>query len=363
MMRDHASTWFLIAVAGVALYLSYIIAKPFLNPIFGALVLAIVFYPLHARIDSRVQQPNFAAAISTVLVIVVIAIPAVFFGVTVTRELGEQYEWLRHETAAQGGLNPYLLHLMEAPLRLIAQYIDLSRFDVRPSLLGWVERASRYLVAIGASAVTNIVSFSLSAAVALFTLFFLFRDGRRIQRRTVAILPLTHQQARKLITSVHETIIASVHGGIAVGLAQGSLTSLAFWVLGLSSPVLWGLVAGMASLIPFVGTGIVWAPGAVVLLLQGHWVKAILLLAWGAAVVAQVDVVVRPYVVSGRAKIHNLLIFFALLGGMRAFGIMGIFIGPVVISITIVALDMLADINVVAQQMNPPHPGEIRDAE
>jgi predicted PurR-regulated permease PerM len=363
MMRDHASTWFLIVVAAVALYLCYIIAKPFLNPIFGALVLAIVFYPLHSRINSRVRRPSLAASISTVLVIVVIAIPAVFLGITVTRELGQQYEWLRHETAAQGGLNPYLVHLMEAPLRFIGLYIDLSRFDLRPTLLEWVERASRYLVATGASAVTNIFSFFLSATVAFFTLFFLFRDGRRIQQRTAAILPLGDEQARKLITSVHETIVASVHGGIAVGLAQGSLTGLAFWVLGLSSPVLWGLVAGLASLIPFVGTGIVWAPGAIVLLLQGHWVKAILLLAWGSAVVAQVDVLIRPYVVSGRAKIHNLLIFFALLGGMRAFGIMGIFIGPVVISITIVALDMLADINVLSQQMNQPHQSEIRDAQ
>ncbi|HEX3104581.1 MAG TPA: AI-2E family transporter [Terriglobales bacterium] len=363
MMRDHASTWFLIAVAGVALYLSYIIAKPFLNPIFAALVLAIVFYPLHARINSRLRRPNLAASISTVLVIFVIAIPAIFLGITVTRELREQYEWLRHETAAQGGLNPYLMHLMEAPLQYVGLYMDLSRFDVRPTLLGWIERASSYLVAIGASVVTNIFSFFLSAAVAFFTLFFLLRDGRKIQQRTAAILPLTGEQARKFITSVHETIIASVQGGIAVGLAQGSLTGLAFWVLGLSSPVLWGLVAAMASLIPFVGTGIIWAPAAVVLLLQGHWIKAILLLAWGSAVVAQADVVVRPYVVSGRAKIHNLLIFFALLGGMRAFGITGIFIGPVVLSITIVSLRMLADLNPLSQDTNLPGQDEIRDAE
>jgi len=348
MIRDHASTWFLIAVAGVALYLSYIIAKPFLNPIFAALVLAIVFYPVHARIDSRLRRPNLAASISTILVIFVIAIPAVFLGISVTRELREQYEWLRHETATEGGLNPYLMHLMEAPLRYVGLYIDLSRFDVRPTLLGWIERASSYLVTIGASAVTNIFSFFLSAAVAFFTLFFLFRDGHKTQQRIAAILPLTGEQARKLITSVHETIIASVQGGMAVGLAQGSLTGLAFWVLGLSSPVLWGLLAAMASLIPFVGTGIVWGPATVLLLLQGHWIKAIFLVGWGAAVVAQVDVVLRPYVVSGRARMHNLLIFFALLGGMRAFGIMGIFIGPVVIAITVAIVDMLAEVNLLS---------------
>jgi predicted PurR-regulated permease PerM len=141
-----------------------------------------------------------------------------------------------------------------------------------------------------------------------------------------------------------------VYGGIAVGLAQGSLAGLAFWVLGLSSPVLWGLVAALTSLIPIFGTGIVWAPAAIILLLGGHWIKALILFGWGAAVVAQVDAVLRPYVVSGRAKMHNLLIFFALLGGVKAFGIMGLFIGPVVVSVTLAVLDMLREINTASRQ-------------
>src|ERR1019366_3447823 len=143
---------------------------------------------------------------------------------------------------------------------------------------------------------------------------------------------------------------ASVYGGIAVGFGQGLLTGLGFWALGLSSPVVWGAAAALASLVPLVGTGMVWAPAVIVLLIGGHWVKALILAAWGAAVVAQIDAVVRPYVVSGRAKMHNLLIFFALLGGVQAFGIMGIFIGPVVVSVTIAVLDMLQEMNVSSQE-------------
>jgi len=99
-----------------------------------------------------------------------------------------------------------------------------------------------------------------------------------------------------------------------------------------------------------VGTGIVWVPAAIVLAVGGHWIKALILIGWGAAVVAQVDALVRPYVVSGRAKMHNLLIFFALLGGVRAFGIMGLFIGPAVVSVTIALLDMLRAINAASQE-------------
>jgi predicted PurR-regulated permease PerM len=350
MTSRQTTTWFLIAVAGVALYLCYRLAEPFLNPIFAAIVLAIVFYPLHARIESWIPRPNVAASISTILVMLVVAIPAAVVGIAVTRELGDLYQSLNQKSAAQGGLTPYLMHLMEAPLRLLGRHIDLSQVDVRSTLLGWVNQVSRYLVSIGAVALSNVLSLILGTVVVFFTLFFLFRDGRGIEQRSIKVLPLSAHQARRLLTGISATIVASMYGGLAVGLAQGSLTGLGFWVLGISSPVVWGLVAAMASLIPVVGTGIVWVPAAFVLMMGGHWAKALILLVWGAAIVAQVDTLVRPYVVSGRAKLHNLLIFFALLGGVKAFGIMGLFIGPVVVSVTIAVLDMLREINLTSQE-------------
>lgn len=165
MATKQATTWFLVVVAGVALYLCYRIAEPFLNPIFAAIVLAIVFYPLHARIEALIPRPYVAATISTIMVMLVVAIPAVFLGVAVTRELGGLYQSLSQKSAAQGGLSPYLLHLMEAPVRVVGRYIDLSRFDVRSTLLGWVEQISRNLVAVGAKAVSNIFFLILGIVV------------------------------------------------------------------------------------------------------------------------------------------------------------------------------------------------------
>jgi predicted PurR-regulated permease PerM len=350
-VQQQANTWFLLALAAVALYLSYLVARPFLNPIFAAVVLAIVFYPVHAKINSYLtSRQNVSATISTMLVILIVAIPAVLLGMVVTRELGDLYRLLNERSAAQGGLSPYFAGLLEVPVRFLGRYIDLARLDVRPTVLGWVDQLSRYLVAVGATAVSNVFSVILEIVVAFFTLFFLFRDGLKVQQRATAVLPLTSEQSRRLFTGISETIVASVYGGIAVGLAQGSLTALAFWMLGLSSPVVWGIAASLASLVPVVGTAIVWIPGAVVLLFGGHWIKALILIGWGVAVVGQIDAVLRPYVVSGRAKIHNLLIFFALLGGVKAFGVMGVFIGPVIVSVTIVVLDMLREINVSSRR-------------
>jgi predicted PurR-regulated permease PerM len=201
------------------------------------------------------------------------------------------------------------------------------------------------LIGVGKSAAKNLPGMLLKIVVVFFTLFFLFRDGPRIVRHTLALLPLTHEQAKKLLQGISDTIVASVYGSVAVGVAQGFLTGLAFWILGLPSPIVAAVLAAVASLIPVVGTGLVWVPGAVLLLLSGHGVKALILLVIGSAIIAQVDVVVRPYVVSESSKLNGLLIFFALLGGIEAFGIMGVIIGPVVISITIAVLHMLQEIN------------------
>jgi predicted PurR-regulated permease PerM len=113
----------------------------------------------------------------------------------------------------------------------------------------------------------------------------------------------------------------------------------------LPSPVLWGLVTALFSLIPIVGSAAVWGPTVIVLMIAGHWWKGLILLGWGAAVVGQIDGLVRPYVISERAKMNTLLVFFALLGGVKAFGVMGLFIGPVVLSVTLVVLEMLREEN------------------
>ena len=343
-MRQQANAWFLIALAALAIYLSYLVAQPFLNAIFAAFVLVVVFHPLHSWIHTFVRGPNTAATISTIVVILIVAIPAVLLGILISKELSDLYGSLSEKSAAQGGVDSYLLHLLERPARMLGKYVDLSQLNIRSTLLRWLDDASRYLVGMSGRAVGNLLSLMLNMVVVFFTLFFLFRDRESIRQRILALFPLTSEQSATLMSRISGTIVASVYGGIAVGSAQGLLTGVALWVLGVSSPVMWGLVAALASLIPVVGTGLVWGPAVAVLAIGGHWVKAFILLGWGGAVVAQIDAVLRPYIVSGRAKMHNLLIFFALLGGVKAFGFMGIFIGPVIAAVTIVLLDMLKEL-------------------
>ncbi len=344
--RPSVGTLFLLVLAAVALYFSYLIARPFLTPIFVALMIAVVFHPIHVRIESRIKRTNLAALTSTILVLVTLVVPTAMLGTLVAREAHALYLILSEKSSEQGGWSPYAMHFVERFSGWAGDYVDISKLDVRGALIRSLEQISHALFSWGTHLVSNVVSFFVATVIACFTLFFLFREGELIKRQLAAFLPLRPDQFERLFSGISNSIVANVYGCVAVGASQGILLSFGFWILGLPSPILWGMVTALCSMIPFVGSAAVWVPAAIVLFVAGHWVKGLIMLAWGAALVAQIDNVVRPYVVSERANTHPLLMFFALLGGVQAFGPLGLFIGPVVISVTLVALQMLRETNV-----------------
>ena len=341
--KQVATALFLLVLAVIALYFCFLIIKPFLSPIFLAVMLAIVFHPAHIRIQARILKPNAAALFSTVLVILAFVAPVVGLGIVISRETSALYQLLSERSTEQGGWNPYVMHAMERLLSWAGHYVDLSHLDLRGTALRWLQQISRYLFSWGAQVFGNFVSFIATAVIAFFTLFFLFREGATTKERVAEVLPLTRSQVERLFTGISNSIVANVYGVLAVGAAQGALTALGFWALGLPSPVLWGMVTALFSLVPIIGSSAVWVPAAIILAVGGHWIKALILLGWGGGVVAQADNVIRPYVISQRANLSTLAVFFALLGGVRAFGVMGLFIGPVALSFTLVVLEMLRE--------------------
>jgi predicted PurR-regulated permease PerM len=343
--KPPASTLFLLALAALALYFCYLIARPFLNPIFVALMIAIVFHPVYVWLQQRIRRRNLAALTSTILVLAVVVVPTLVLGIRVTKEVRGLYQLLNEKSAAQGGWNPYAMHFVDHLTGWTGKYVDLSTLDLRGALLRLLEQIGRFFVSWGARIAGNIISFFAEAVIAFFTLFFVFRDGESMRARIAALVPLKAGQFDRIFTGVSNSLIANVQGCLAVGAAQGSLLSLGFWVLGLPSPILWGLVTGLCSLIPIIGSAAVWGPAVIMLFISGHTWKALILLGWSAGLVAHIDNFVRPYIISQRAKTHPLLVFFALLGGVSAFGVMGLFIGPLVLSVTLVVLEMLREAN------------------
>lgn len=339
--KANAATLVLIGLTAIVLYLCYLLFRPFAGPVLFAAVVAIVFYPLHLYVQRFLRNPNAAALGSTLLALLLIAVPLGLIGGAASRELSGLYQSLAAWTAGQGGIPAYAIHVLERPAAWMSRQFGLPTPDIHAMAMRRLGEASASLVRLGAGLVTNLFSWIVSVAIAFVVLFFLFRDGERGIAQASSMLPMPEARAAELRARISSTLVANFYGALAVGGTQGTLTALAFWALGIDSPLLWGLVTGMFSLVPMVGSAAVWAPAGVILLLTGHLWKGLILLAWGAGVVSVSDNIVRPLIISGRVRLHPLGVFFSLLGGIQAFGLIGLFVGPVILSVAIALLGML----------------------
>jgi predicted PurR-regulated permease PerM len=341
--RNRAALVFLLGLTTVALYLCYLLVAPFLKPLIFSIVLAVLFYPLHARIGHWIRNRNIAAVFSTSAVILLITSLSFFLGRTLLSGLQEIYQSLSGSGEGKERLSVFIVQLFDQAVAFASRYISIPVADLQRAILNQAEKAVAGLIAMSAGALGNITSLALDAFIVFFILFFLFRDGRSMLRRGAIILPLKPDQVRRLLTCVKDTLNAIAYGTIAMAAIQGTLTGLAFWFLGLTSPVVWGVVATLCALLPIIGTTFILLPAICMLIFSGHWIKGLILLVWAVAVVHPVDNVLRPYLIGERVKLSTLYVFFALLGGLTTFGALGVFIGPLILAVTIALFKFLRE--------------------
>jgi predicted PurR-regulated permease PerM len=332
--RSRAGVVFLLGLTVLALYLCYLLVAPFLKPILFALIFAVVFYPAHAEIRRWIRNRNIAAALSTVAAILLIISFSFFVGRALVSGLHDIYDSLTGSRDGKEHLSVFIVQLFNRAITWASHYISISVPNLQGAIVSQVEKAVASLLAITAGLIGSLSSFGFNALIAIFILFFLLRDGRSMLRRATVVLPLKPDQVHRLFALMKETLHAIVYGTLVMAAIQGTLTGLAFWLLGLTSPVVWGVLASLLAVLPVVGTTLVWLPAACMLLLSGHWIKGVLLLIWGVAVVHPVDNVLRPYLIGERAKLSTLYVFFALLGGLKTFGGLGVFVGPLILAVT-----------------------------
>jgi predicted PurR-regulated permease PerM len=187
----------------------------------------------------------------------------------------------------------------------------------------------------------NALEVGVKIVFVLFTLFYLFLDGPRMLEGLRKLLPLDQEQADVVFRRNLEVIDASVYGVLVIAVVQGTLGGVAFWMAGVPSPVLWGVVMIVLSMIPVAGAFVVWLPVAIFYAVIGQWGKAAFLTVWGAVVIGTVDNFMRPQLVGRRARLHDLAIFFSVLGGLQVFGVLGLVLGPVVLAVTLALFDCL----------------------
>ena len=342
--------WFgLLAATAVALYLCWSMLQPFVEVVLWAIVLVIVFFPVHKRILARVGSPGWSAVLSCLLVIVVILVPLTLLTFAVGNELASFAQMLKPKEGETGGgaaaaaaglLDPNSPYLGPV-VRWLGQYVDLNKFASQEFLAERLKGVSGAIASRTLGFVGGFVGFVVEVFFVIFTMYYLFRDGERLRAAAYEMVPLSDSKAREIFDRTGEVISASVYGVLVIAVIQGVLGGLAFWVLGLPSPLLWGVVMIFLSMIPMLGAFIVWVPAAIFLAVTGHWPKALILAVWGGLVIGSVDNFLRPKLVGERTRLHELLVFFSVLGGLQVFGVLGIVLGPVIVAITLALLDVL----------------------
>jgi predicted PurR-regulated permease PerM len=324
--RDRFSTLlFYAGLLGLG-YLLYLILEPFLVPLGWAVILVILFYPWNERLERRWGTTR-AAVLSTILVTCVLILPTVTVGTLFVREAFQAV--VNTQLAFAQGKMPWVNHawnwlVIHAPE---GTGMDLtSLLNQGGSAIG--SRAAGFVSAV----VANTATFLFGLFVTLFALFFLFRDGQLLVHALHGFLPFDKTYRDRILNGARDLIRASVITSVVVAAIQGIVCGTAFVFAGIESAVFWGVAMAFCSLVPIIGSAIIWAPAAIWLFSTGHWIRALVVLAMCAGLTSALDSIVRPLILSGRTRLNALLVFISVLGGIAVFGLIGLVLGPIIIA-------------------------------
>lgn len=333
-MANALTRWVILGAFFVGLLIfGYQVLHVFLTPVLWAVILVYVTWPLYRWLpDSLHNRPTVAASLMTVFLTAVFALPVLWVVVLLREDLPLAYQAVA-DFLAQGpqALPAFVVNIpwLGPELQRLFTEFSADRTALTEQLVGlgrpWLDELAAVLGDVG----RNAVKFGF----ALLTAFFIYRDGERLLDQTRRVLlRFLGERSRGYMKAVGDTTRAVLYGLILTALAQGLLAGLGFWVASAPAPALLGVLTGVVALIPF-GPPLVWIPVGVGMLLAGHTLAGIGLLLWGGLVVSQIDNVIRPMVISGATQIPFLLVLFGVLGGINAFGLVGIFLGPVVVAV------------------------------
>jgi predicted PurR-regulated permease PerM len=314
------------AMAVLIAYLLYLVMRAFLAPLTWAAILTIFFYPLHRQIATRVKRKNLTALLSAATVTVLLIGPAAWLIPAFVSEAVSTLRAVPSEEfllTARGWIEPALYAL---PVNIGSFEHLMER--VNENLGGWVGELSKRIAG-------NVFQFLFNLVVMILALFYLFRDGPDFLYFLRDISPLGGEHQDRMMSEVNELISVTISSGLAVAFLQGLLGGLLFWALGIHAPVLWGVTMALLAFLPIIGPWLVWGPAGLGLILSGSTGRGVTLLVLGFVLVSGIDNVLRPIMIADRAQLHGLLVFISILGGISAFGLLGVVLGPLIVATTV----------------------------
>jgi predicted PurR-regulated permease PerM len=343
MDRTLFITLTVFSAALLFVYLLFTILSPFMAVLVWAGAVGVITYPLYERLLARCNGREItAAALMTTAVVLALIVPLIGLIFTLSREVALAYQYLEQTTAGAAVFAPakILNHPSLAPLmERLRPLIGTFDLELDSMMLPAFKKGLAAMLNYSTGIVKNFFQFLFKLILMLITLFFIYKDGPRAMEAFWQVVPIAEKLRNTIIETVSRVLGAVMFGVIMTCMVQGALGGLGFWVAGLPSPLLFGTLMALFAPIPFVGTALIWLPGAVYLLMQGQTMHGILLIVWGALAVGSIDNILRPLFISGRARLPILVIVFGVLGGFLSFGFSGVVTGPVILALLLVFFD------------------------
>jgi predicted PurR-regulated permease PerM len=322
----------LIVICVSALFFSMI--QQFLMAIFLAGLFSALARPVYRRLNILFKGHRHLASLTTLLMMIIIVLIPMFFliGIVIGQavDVGQTVvPWIKHNLAQPDRLTEYLQRLP------FFDYLEPYRGLILEKTGELVGTISNWIVAALSQATLGTANFLFMTFVFLYTMYFFQMDGGKLINKILYYLPLNSEDESLMLNKFTSVTRATLKGSLVIGVLQGGLAGIAFTVVGIDNAVFWGAVMALLSVIPSIGSALVWFPAAVMLIMQGDTVAGIGLMAFCGLVVGSLDNVLRPILVGKDTRMHELMIFFGTLGGIMMFGIAGIFIGPLIASLFI----------------------------
>lgn len=347
--RVQLFNFFFFGILFILLYQLLKIMAPFFGALLVAATLALIFYPYHCWVRRRlVENRTAAAALSTVTAMLTVVLPLLVFGWLLWRESRDLYPQT----------SKFLTNIQQSELQIplpetFKTYWNLDLGDI---VTGNLKTLQENITSSGAGLLRNLFFFLVGFMVILVTLFAFFRDGERFLHWFIDIIPMDQEYKHRIANQLYTTTLAVVRGLLLTAAIQGITGAVGYWLAGVPAPALFGMITTFAAMVPFVGTSLVWIPLSIAMFFWKGFKVGLFVLLWGSLVVGLIDNILRPILIGKEAKLPIFLLFLGIFGGMKVYGPLGLFLGPLLISCLIVFLQIYKENKNLPQPPLPQPP-------
>ncbi len=347
-MTDQPFFFTLLLLLGFLLtfYMLYGIFAPFLNSLMAAGMIAVVFFPLYERILKETgQRANVAALLMCFFLTFFVLLPTVILSMLVFQQITESAETI-NSTVEGIRFERIVNHpRVTAALAYIGRFVNLETLSLKEQLMRAAEQVSQFMLALSTGFFLLFSNLLMTALLVEINLFFLFRDGKRFVSYVQTLLPLSHDTQNMLGRRIYEIVQTSVIGSFATAATNGLMGGFIFAVMGLSAPILWGVLMAILSFLPLVGPLLIWGPTAVYLMFTGYFFSGLIMIIWcSITMLGFADYMVRPLLMnrisSAETQLHPLVLFLSVFGGIQVYGVLGLVMGPLIVVVALTSLEI-----------------------